>query len=82
MTLAAGTRLDSSEIVAPINWGGIGEVYRARDTAVMRDLAIRRFQDYWSRNPIGFTASSPSPLPRSTPNSSLKHFFSGLFGRV
>jgi hypothetical protein len=31
MTLTAGTKLGSDEIVAPIGAGGMGEVYRARD---------------------------------------------------
>ena len=35
MPVAAGTRLDSYEIVAPLGAGGMGEVYRARDTKLM-----------------------------------------------
>ena len=34
MSLAAGTRLDSYEIIAPLRAGGMGEVYRARDCCV------------------------------------------------
>ena len=51
MTLAAGTRLDSFEIVAPLGAGGMGEVYRARDTALKRDVAIKVLPEYWSRDP-------------------------------
>ena len=40
MPLPAGTRLDSYEIVSPVGAGGMGEVYRARDTALKRDVAI------------------------------------------
>jgi serine/threonine protein kinase len=41
MTLAPGTRLGSYEIVAPIGKGGMGEVFRARDTKLNRDVAIK-----------------------------------------
>ena len=41
MTLPAGTRLGSHEIVAPIGAGGMGEVYRARDTKLGRDVALK-----------------------------------------
>jgi Tol biopolymer transport system component len=42
MALAAGTRLGPYEILAPIGAGGMGEVYRARDLRVNRDVAIKR----------------------------------------
>ena len=41
MTLAAGTRLGPYQIVAPIGAGGMGEVYRARDTRLDRDVAVK-----------------------------------------
>ena len=41
MTLSAGTRLGPYEIVAPIGAGGMGEVYRARDRKLDRDVAIK-----------------------------------------
>src|SRR5262245_31932315 len=41
MTLAAGTRLGVYEIVGPIGAGGMGTVYRARDTRLPRDAAIK-----------------------------------------
>lgn len=41
MALEAGTELGSYEIVAPIGAGGMGEVYRARDVKLRRDVAIK-----------------------------------------
>src|SRR5262245_34911817 len=41
MTLAAGTRLGPYEILSPIGAGGMGEVYRARDPRLKRDVAVK-----------------------------------------
>ena len=41
MPLAVGTRLGSYEILAPIGAGGMGEVYRARDTRLHREVAVK-----------------------------------------
>jgi serine/threonine protein kinase len=41
MTLAAGARLGPYEIVSAIGAGGMGEVYRARDKKLDRDVAIK-----------------------------------------
>ncbi|HEX9302843.1 MAG TPA: protein kinase [Thermoanaerobaculia bacterium] len=41
MSLTAGSRLGPYEIVAPIGAGGMGEVYRARDVRLQRDVAVK-----------------------------------------
>ncbi|MGH9399129.1 MAG: protein kinase domain-containing protein [Thermoanaerobaculia bacterium] len=41
MTIAAGDRLGPYEILAPLGAGGMGEVYRARDTRLERDVAVK-----------------------------------------
>jgi len=41
MTISAGTRLGPYEVLSPLGAGGMGEVYRARDTKLDRDVAIK-----------------------------------------
>jgi serine/threonine protein kinase len=41
MSLLPGTRLGPYEILAPIGAGGMGEVYRARDAKLQREVAIK-----------------------------------------
>jgi serine/threonine protein kinase len=45
MSLTAGVRLGPYEIVSPLGAGGMGEVYRARDTKLNRDVAIKILPD-------------------------------------
>ena len=41
MPLTAGARVGSFEVIAPIGRGGMGEVYRARDARLHRDVALK-----------------------------------------
>jgi len=51
MTLASGTKLGPYEIVAPLGAGGMGEVYRAKDTRLGRDVAIKVLQGHLASDP-------------------------------
>ena len=51
MQLSAGTRLGPYEILAPIGAGGMGEVYRAHDTRLGRDVAVKVLPESLARDP-------------------------------
>jgi eukaryotic-like serine/threonine-protein kinase len=51
MALTIGTQVGSHEIIALLGKGGMGEVYRARDTKLKRDVAIKILPDEFSLDP-------------------------------
>ena len=51
MPLSAGDRIGHYEIVAPIGAGGMGEVYRARDTKLKRDVALKVLPEAFASDP-------------------------------
>src|SRR5258706_5123567 len=51
MTLVPGKRLGPYEILSPLGAGGMGEVYRARDTRLGREVAIKVLPEEFGRDP-------------------------------
>ena len=51
MALTLGARLGPYEIIAQIGAGGMGEVYRATDTNLGRDVAIKVLPDAFAQDP-------------------------------
>ena len=51
MSLQPGQRLGAYEVVAAIGAGGMGEVYRARDTKLRRDVALKILPDVFAFDP-------------------------------
>ena len=51
MSLSAGTRLGPYEILAPLGAGGMGEVFRARDTKLDREVAVKVLPAHLTSNP-------------------------------
>src|ERR1700680_1242542 len=51
MPLTAGAKLDGYEILGLLGAGGMGEVYRARDVVLKRDVAIKVLPSFVSRDP-------------------------------
>src|SRR3990170_3145437 len=51
MSLTPNTRLGPYEIVSPLGAGGMGEVYRAKDTRLDREVAIKVLPETFARDP-------------------------------
>src|SRR2546422_11525716 len=51
MPLASGTRLGPYEILSPLGAGGMGEVYRARDTRLDRSVAVKILPEHLAADP-------------------------------
>ena len=51
MALSPGSRLGPYEVVAPLGAGGMGEVYRARDTKLGREVALKLLPEQLAHDP-------------------------------
>ncbi len=67
MGLSIGARLGPYEILSPLGAGGMGEVYKARDTRLDRTVAIKVLSD-WHRRRCRISARASSEKPRPSPH--------------
>src|SRR5260370_36196607 len=51
MTISVGTRLGPYEVQSPLGAGGMGEVWKARDTRLERTVAVKVLQDHLASSP-------------------------------
>ena len=83
MPLAAGTKLDSYEILSLLGAGGMGEVYRARDSVLKREVAIKVLPSFVSRDPDRlrrFEQEAQAAAALSHPNILAIHQFGAFDG--
>lgn len=71
MSLALGTHLGPYEILSPLGAGGMGEVYRARDARLNRDVAVKVLPSHLAEDPVAlgrFEREAKSVAATSHPN--------------
>jgi len=64
MALHSGARLGPYEVLAPLGAGGMGEVYRARDTRLGREVAIKVLPASFSQDADRLRRFEQEPAPR------------------
>ncbi len=80
MALSSGTRLGPYEIIGAIGEGGMGEVYRARDTKLNRDVAIKVLPGQYAADPerlARFTREAQTLAALNHPNIAHIHGLEG-----
>ena len=78
MTVSVGTRLGPYEIVAPLGAGGMGEVYRARDTKLDRAVALKILPESFAHDPerlARFEREAKTLAALNHPNIAIVHGF-------
>src|ERR1041385_664605 len=71
MTLASGTTLGPYEVLAPLGAGGMGEVYRARDSRLDRVVALKVLPEQMAKDPVAlarFVREAKAVAALSHPN--------------
>src|SRR5438477_5150497 len=51
MSISPGSRIGPYEVTSPLGEGGMGVVYRARDTKLQRDVALKFLPDHFASDP-------------------------------
>jgi Tol biopolymer transport system component len=83
MPLTAGTKLGAYEIRGPLGAGGMGEVYRARDTRLNRDVAVKVLSEHLTADPSAlqrFEREAQAVAALSHPNILAIHDFGSTQG--
>jgi serine/threonine protein kinase len=78
MTLSSRTRLGPYEMLGLLGAGGMGEVYRARDTRLQRDVAVKVLPARLSSDPARLKRFEREARSASALNQSVAHFPAAL----
>ena len=84
MQLSVGTRLGPYEVVSALGAGGMGEVYRARDTQLNRSVAIKVLPELFAADPerlARFTREAQTLAALNHPNIAQIHGLEGTVDR-
>ncbi len=73
MTIAEGTQFGPYRLIEKIGSGGMGEVYRALDTRLEREVALKLVSETYLITGVGSGSPSPVTPPHGTPNSHISH---------
>ena len=73
MTIAEGTQFGPYRLIEKIGSGGMGEVYRALDTRLEREVALKLVSETYLITGVGSGSPSPVTPPHGTPNSHVSH---------